>query len=215
MQQLILTGGSGGLGKALSKAFSDSDWQVTAPSHSEMEVTDAQAVANYLKDRPVDLLICCAGITEDSLLFKMKESAWDRVMDVNFQGAAHCAHSVIPAMLKKGRGHLIFISSHSALHPQIGQAAYASAKAALIGLTTSLAEIYGHKNIRVNAILPGYLETDMTASVSTVKRTKILSSHFLGRFNQPATVAKFCRFLHDSLPETSGQVIQLDSRPGF
>lgn len=215
MQHLILTGGSGGLGTALQDAFIDPTWEITAPSRTELDIADQKAAQAWFKERPVDLLICCAGLTEDSLLLKMDESNWDRVFDVNFQGAATCANAAIATMQKSGRGHVIFISSHSALHPRVGQAAYATAKAALLGLTDSLSKTYGQNNIRVNAILPGFMDTKMTRSLTSAQREEILKTHALGRFNQAATVAKFCRFLHESLLETSGQVLQLDSRPAF
>jgi 3-oxoacyl-[acyl-carrier protein] reductase len=212
VQHLILTGGSGGLGTALRHAFADSTWEITAPTRMELDVGDVEAIRPWFYNRPVDLLICCAGLTEDSLLLKMDESSWDRVQAVNFQGAAACAKAAIPRMQKSGCGHVIFISSHSALHPRVGQTAYATAKAALLGLTDSLSKTYGDYNIRVNAILPGFMETKMTRSLSSSQRAEILKTHALGRFNTPETVAKFCRFLHESLPETSGQILQLDSR---
>jgi 3-oxoacyl-[acyl-carrier protein] reductase len=131
---------------------------------------------------------------------------------VNYQAAAACAAAALPSMIGRGCGHLIFISSHSALHPPVGQLPYATAKAALLGLTASLARINGLHGIRVNAILPGFLETPMTESVSGKRKTGILGQHALGRFNTPDTVAKFIRHLHEDLPHTSGQIFQLDSR---
>ncbi|MGL5019659.1 MAG: SDR family NAD(P)-dependent oxidoreductase, partial [Luteolibacter sp.] len=157
--------------------------------------------------------ICAAGTLRDAPLARMDESMWDEVFSVNFTAAAACAAAVMPRMIQQGRGHIIFISSYSALHPPIGQTAYATAKAALLGLTESLAQENGPHGIRINTILPGFLETRMTSTVSAVRKTEILNDHVLGRFNTPAAVAKFIRFLHEHLPETSGQVFQLDNRP--
>ena len=115
-------------------------------------------------------------------------------------------------MIQQGNGHIVFISSYSALHPPLGQLAYATAKAALLGLTQSLARENGHHGIRVNAVLPGFLETRMTELVSEKRKIEILANHTLGRFNTPVEVAKFIRYLHQDLCHTSGQVFQLDSR---
>jgi 3-oxoacyl-[acyl-carrier protein] reductase len=115
-------------------------------------------------------------------------------------------------MKRRKSGHVIFISSNSALHPPAGQAAYAAAKAALLGLVGDLAGPCGDFNIRVNAVLPGFLATRMTESVSNTRRAEVLAAHALGRFNTCERTAAFIRFLHFELPHTSGQVFQLDSR---
>jgi 3-oxoacyl-[acyl-carrier protein] reductase len=115
-------------------------------------------------------------------------------------------------MLARGCGHVIFVSSFSAVHPPPGLAAYATAKAALLGLTRDLAGRCGSRNIRVNSVLPGFLETRMTHNVTAKRRAAVLAEHVLGTFNTPAAVAGFLHFLHHRLPHTSGQVFQLDSR---
>lgn len=183
-----------------------------APGHSELDVTDPVAIQSCCGTRPIDLLVCAAGITRDVLLMGMEENQWDEVFAVNFQGAANCAASVLPGMIERGRGHIVFVSSYSALHPPSGQAAYGAAKAALLGLVASLAARHGASNVRVNAILPGFMETRMTQAVPEPRKTQILKNHTLGRFNTPDAVAKFIRHLHEDLPHTSGQVFQLDSR---
>lgn len=215
MQKMILTGGSGGLGKAIIREFSDAIWQITAPSREEMDMRNPQGIRAFMKNRPVDLLICSAGLIQDQLLLKMEESSWDDLLAVNFEGAAECARHALPQMLAAEGGHIIFISSYSALHPKQGQSAYAVAKAGLIGLTSSLSKYYGKHNVRINAILPGFMETQMTQALTMKQKSEILDSHVLGRLNQVENVARFCRFLHESMPDTSGQVFQLDSRPGF
>ncbi len=208
MKHLVITGGSGGLGKAIQAAFAGPDWNLASPTHAELDVADPVAVRNFFISRPVDLLICAAGITRDGLLDKTTAEVWDEVLSVNFHGAAQCA----AAAIDQGCGHIILISSYSAIDPPAGQVAYASAKAALLGLTRSLAKKHGAAGVRVNAIMPGFMETAMTRSVSTVRKAKILAAHNLGRYNTPSAVAGFIHFLHHHLPYTSGQVFQLDSR---
>jgi 3-oxoacyl-[acyl-carrier protein] reductase len=212
VDQLFITGGSGGLGQAIVETFASPCWEVTAPSRHEFDVSDLGGIQTKLKSRKVDLLVCAAGITGDLPLMRLDEMTWADVFAVNYQGAANSAAAVLPQMVERGSGHVIFISSFAALHPAIGQAAYATAKAALLGLTTSLAQQYGHHGIRINAILPGFLETRMAESVTDKRKSDILADHTLGRFNTPQAVAKFIRFLHEDLAHTSGQVFQLDSR---
>ena len=200
------------MGQAVVGAFTSPDWNIAAPSRHELDVLDSIAIKRYLESRPVDLLICAAGVTRDAPLARIQEDAWDEVFAVNYQAAANGAAAVLPRMIRQGRGHIVFISSYSALHPPVGQIAYATAKAALLGLTESLARRNGHHGIRVNAILPGFLETPMTQSMSEKRKTEISMDHTLGRFNTPDAVAKFIRYLHEDLPHTSGQMFQLDSR---
>ncbi|RYD40849.1 MAG: SDR family oxidoreductase [Verrucomicrobiaceae bacterium] len=211
-KHLVITGGEGGLALAIRPVFESAGWQVDSPGRAELDVTDARAVSAYLTARTPDLLICTAGITRDAPLARLDEESWDAVMAANYRGVAACAAAVLPSMVAQNQGHIVFISSRSAIHPPAGQAAYAAAKAAVLGLTRSLATAYGSHSIRVNAILPGFLETPMTASVSTKRRAEVLGEHVLGRFNTPAAVARFLLHLHEELPAVSGQVFQLDSR---
>lgn len=212
MKHLVITGASGGLGKAIVEVFAAASWEIVAPTHSELDVTDSAAIQGYFESRPVDLLICAAGIIRDAPLSRLDEATWDEVFAINYHGAAACAAAALLQMIERQSGHVIFISSHSAIHPPRGQAAYAAAKAALLGLTANLAQRNGRHSVRVNAILPGFLETAMTQSVSVKRRAEVLNDHVLGRLNTPATVARFIYHLHDELIHTSGQVFQLDSR---
>lgn len=214
MKRLVITGGTGGLGSAIADRFRRDGWAVEAPGRKDLDVRDKQAIRNFFQGRDVDLLVCAAGVTADAPLLKMPESAWDDVMAVNFHGAKHCAAAVLPGMRLRKAGHVIFISSQSAVHPPAGQAAYATAKAALLGLTTALASEHGDAGLRVNAILPGFLETKMTLPVTGKRRSEVLADHALGRFNTPEAVAGFIFHLHEDLPHTSGRIFQLDSRPG-
>lgn len=210
--QVVITGGSGGLAQAIAGAFTHSGHAVNAPGRELLDVTDPDSVAAYFHGREVDLLICAAGLTRDQPLARMDAATWNEVWSVNLRGARTCAREVIPGMRARGTGHIVMISSHSALRPPAGQVAYAAAKAALLGLTHDLATRHGSAGIRVNALLPGFLETPMTATVSPSRRAEVLSAHALGRLNTCEAVARFLRFLHDELPHTSGQVFQLDSR---
>jgi 3-oxoacyl-[acyl-carrier protein] reductase len=213
-QEIIITGGNGGLARAIAARFADGGWRVDAPGRAVLDVTDTEAVRSYFANRAPDLLVCNAGVTRDMPLARLAASDWQNVMDVNFHGARRCAAACLAAMVARGGGHVVFLSSFSALHPPAGQAAYAVAKAALIGLAQELASEVGGHGIRVNVVLPGFLETPMTREVSTARRAEILAAHTLGRFNTPKAVAAFLWHLHHDLPHTSGQVFQLDSRVG-
>jgi 3-oxoacyl-[acyl-carrier protein] reductase len=208
----VITGGTGSLGIAIAAALQAPDWTIAVPGSVELDVRDAGTVREYFHDRDVDLLVCAAGMTRDAPIARLTYEAWDDTWSVNFRGAADCANAVLPGMTARRSGHIVFISSHSALHPPAGQAAYAAAKAALLGLVADLASRHGPSNIRVNAVLPGFLETRMTRSVTEARRHEILTAHSLGRLNTCDRVAAFIRFLHHELSHTSGQVFQLDSR---
>jgi 3-oxoacyl-[acyl-carrier protein] reductase len=212
VNQLFITGGSGGLGQAIQAEFDSPGWQITAPRREILDLKTFEHLESVLNLRPIDLFVFAAGITRDAPLTRIRESDWDEVYSVNYKAASACVKAVLPGMIEQGRGHIILISSYSAIHPPIGQVAYATAKAALLGLTTALAAENGVHGIRVNAILPGFLETRMTETVSIQRKKEILATHALGRFNTPHRVAGFIRFLHEELTETSGQVFQLDSR---
>lgn len=209
---VVITGGEGALARALASAFSAAGHSVLSPGRRELDVTDGCAVREYFHQNPAELLICNAGITRDAPLARLGERAWDEVMAVNLRGAAACAAAASRGMLRARRGHLVFISSHSALHPPSGQAAYAAAKAGLLGLAQSLARELGPAGIRVNTILPGFLDTPMTAQLSGERREQVRRDHVLDRFNTTEAAAEFLVHLHDHLPHTSGQVFQLDSR---
>jgi 3-oxoacyl-[acyl-carrier protein] reductase len=212
MNQAVITGAGGALGSAIAAAMKSPDWDIFGPPSAELDVREKVAVRRYFDKRAVDLLVCAAGITRDAPLARVTVADWDEVLAVNFNGALNCARAVLPGMIERKVGHIIFVSSFSALHPPPGQSAYATAKAALLGLTKDLANTHGRNGVRVNAILPGFMESRMTASVSARRLEAIRADHLLGRFNGAREVAKFVRHLHHDLPHTSGQVFQLDSR---
>lgn len=201
------------MGAALAEAFRATGAEVFAPGRGELDVRDGASVDAYVRQMGgVDLLIANAGLAEDAVLARTSEEGWDRSMEVNLHGAARCAKAVMAGMMRARRGHVVLVSSHSALHPPVGQAAYAAAKAGLLGLMKSLAKETGRRGIRVNAVLPGFLETRMTVGLSAERRAAVLEEHVLGRFNTPQEVAAFLVHLHFQLAHTSGQVFQLDSR---
>lgn len=215
VKRVVVTGGTGGLGSAIATGFLDSGWQVEAPGSADLDLRDPEAIRTYFNGKEVDLLVCAAGITRDAPLLKASETDWADVLRVNYEAARECADCVIPRMASAGAGHVIFVSSHSAIHPPSCQISYATAKAGLLGLTEDLAARWGSSNVRVNAILPGFLETPMTSGVGETRRRQVENDHHLGRFNTVREVAAFIRFLDEKLPHTSGQVFQLDSRRGF
>ena len=210
--QAVITGGTGGLGSAIAEVLAAPNWSIAAPGSRELDVTNPSQVRNYFKGRDIDLLVCAAGITRDESLGKLSEEAWDDTWSVNFSGALSCIRAALPKMIERRRGHIILISSFSALRPPRGQAPYAAAKSALLGLCADLASQHGPSNIRINAVLPGFLETAMTSDVTAERRKQIIADHVLGRFNTCAHAADFIKFLHHHMPHTSGQVFQLDSR---
>lgn len=213
MATAIVTGGGGGLGSAVVADLRRSGMVVTALGRTDAELTDAAAVQRCFAALEVpDLLVCAAGATGDKLLARLGEDHWDEVLAVNLRAAFFCARAVAGPMLKRRSGHIVFISSYSAIHPPAGQAAYAAAKAGLLGLTRSLAREFGARGVRVNAVLPGFLQTRMTSGLRPEVVAAARSAHVLGRFNQVSEVAAFVRCLHLEMGGTSGQVFNLDSR---
>jgi 3-oxoacyl-[acyl-carrier protein] reductase len=213
LKHVIITGGTGGLGKSIAEQFKIAGWKVSALGRNDLNLNDPFEITTYFTLNPCDLLICAAGFIDDLPLMKMGESTWDEVFEINYTAAKFCALAAIPMMIGKGLGHVIFISSYAANHPAVGQAAYATAKAAILGLTKDLALTHGSNNIRVNVILPGFMETPMTDQVSEKRKQVVRELHALGEFNTADSAAEFILFLEQRMPHTSGQVFQLDSRP--
>ena len=212
-EKAVVTGAEGGLGAAISSRLEAADLDVRSPGRGKLDVTSSDCVKAYFANAgDVDLLVCNAGLTIDRSLTRMTEPDWDQVMQVNLRGAFLCAREVSRGMMKRRGGHIIFISSFSAVHPPVGQANYAASKSGLLGMMKSMARELGPRGIRVNAILPGFLETRMTRGLSDEVKKVALTRHTLGRFNTPETVGGFVRFLHQGMPHTSGQVFNLDSR---
>lgn len=215
LKRVIITGGTGGLGKSISKQFNADGWEILALGRNDLDLKNSLAVDSFFSANDCDLLICAAGAIDDQPLSKMNESTWDEIYEINFLAAKKCALAAILTMSKKNKGHVIFISSYAAKDPVIGQAAYATAKASMLGITKDLAFKYGSSHIRVNAILPGFMETPMTEDVSEKRKHEVRQLHAIDDFNTPDIVAEFILFLEEHMPYTSGQIFQLDSRPSF
>ncbi len=210
---VLITGGQGDLGKAVHHELDAQGFQVIAPGKAELNVADKASITAFLATLPkLDLVVHCAGVLRDRRFASMTEEDFETVLRVNLTGAFQVSQAALRSMARQRRGHLLFIGSNSARWGAIGQANYAAAKAGIIGLTHSLAREYGGRNIRVNCILPGLLETKMTAHLTPEILDQIRASHTLGRFNTCEEVAKFVAFLESHLPHTSGQIFQLDSR---
>jgi 3-oxoacyl-[acyl-carrier protein] reductase len=210
----VVTGGRGDLAGALVLALRESGYAVWNPGRDELDVTDVDQVKSFFASIPrVDLLVNNAGIKRDTPVLRMTEQDWDAVMEVNLRGAFLCSRAAAKEMLRQRSGHIVNVSSFSAIRPPIGQSNYAAAKAGMIGLTKSLAAEFGKRGVRVNAVLPGFLKTKMTADMAAEAVDKIRAQHVLGKFNTCADAARFMVFL-DSLSAVSGQVFQLDSRVG-
>lgn len=210
----VITGGRGDLARACAAALAARGWRVHAPGRDELDVTSPASVEAFWShiDR-VDALINNAGITDDALLARMDEAAWDRVIATNLTGAFACARAAVRLMAKRRRGHLIHVGSWSGVRGNAGQSNYAAAKAGLIGLSASLAAEYGGRQIQSNVVLPGFLETRMTAPLPEEIRERVRAGHALGHFNTPGSAAAFIAFLA-GMEHVSGQVFQLDSRIG-
>jgi len=143
----------------------------------------------------IDVLVNNAGITRDALSVRMKPEDWDKVIQINLTGAFFMAQAVIPAMMKERWGRIINIASVVGEMGNAGQANYVSSKAGLIGLTKCLALELASRNITVNAVAPGYIETDMTAVLPQEVKDRMLAMIPLKRFGQPKDIANAVKFL--------------------
>lgn len=209
---ILISGGEGGLARALRDEFVRDGAVVHAPGRKAMDVRDeAQVEAFFSRLERVDVLIANAGLTRDGAVTGLSGDDFSEVVSANLRGAFLCARAALKRMVKQRSGHILFIGSRSARHGTRGQSAYAAAKAGLVGLAQSVAREYGARNIRCNVVLPGFLETRMTAVLSTEQRERVRSEHALGRFNTVENAARFIVFLA-GLDHVSGQVFTLDSR---
>jgi 3-oxoacyl-[acyl-carrier protein] reductase len=160
---------------------------------------------------PIDILVNNAGLTRDNILLRLSEEDWDTVLDANLKGAFHTTRSVIKGMMKRRAGRIINITSVVGLTGNKGQANYAASKAGLIGFTKSVAKEYASRNILGNCIAPGFIETDMTASLPDEARATLLEQIALGRLGRPEDVAGAVLFLASDLAAyVTGQVLVID-----
>lgn len=171
----------------------------------------AQLVDNVVKDfGRIDVLVNNAGITRDNLLMRMSEQDWDLVLNVNLKSVFNLTHACQKVMLKQRSGSIINMSSVVGVSGNAGQANYSASKAGIIGFTKSIAKELGSRNIRCNAIAPGFIITDMTAKLSEEVRNDWEQKIPLRRGGKPEEVAKACVFLASDLSSyVSGQVLHV------
>lgn len=174
---------------------------------------DVENLISTAKERfgKIDILVNNAGITKDQLLIRMKEKDFDDVIDVNLKGVFNCLKAISPVMIKQRSGKIVNISSVVGVTGNAGQVNYAASKAGVIGMTKSLAKELGARGINVNAVAPGFIQTDMTNSLSDKYKEQISNSIPLKRFGTTEDVANVVAFLvSDMASYITGQVINID-----
>ena len=182
----------------------------------QADVADAAASEAMVKEvlarfGRLDILVNNAGVTRDGLMPMMKEADWDAVLDTNLKGAFHCMKAVYRPMMKQKYGRIVNISSIVGLRGNAGQANYAASKAGLIGLTKSMAKELAARNVTVNAVAPGFIDTDMTAALPEKAREAMLTAITMGRLGQAEDVAKAVAFFAgDESAYVTGQVLCVD-----
>lgn len=181
-----------------------------------LDVTNSALVEIVLKEinkdlGSLDVLINNAGITKDNLLMRMKESEWDAVINVNLKGTYNCTQKICRYMMKQKSGVILNIASVIGIMGNAGQANYAASKGGIIALTKSTAKELASRNIRANAIAPGFIETDMTASLSPDVVENYAKAIPLGKMGQTEDIANVCLFLaSDGAKYITGQTINVD-----
>jgi 3-oxoacyl-[acyl-carrier protein] reductase len=230
----LVTGSTRGIGLAIAQALYQAGAKVAVVGRDSER---AQSVAASLGDRaagvacdvadgdqvaaaisaaeaalgPADILVNNAGLARDNILLRLSDQDWDAVLDANLKGAFHTTRAVIKGMMKRRAGRIINISSVVGLTGNKGQANYAASKAGLIGFTKSVAKEYASRNILVNCVAPGFIETDMTASLPAEARASLLEEIALGRLGRPEDVAGTVLFLASDLAAyITGQVLVVD-----
>ena len=228
---VLVTGGNRGIGLAVARAFAANGDQV-AITHRGSEVPagiygvrcdvtveddiDAAFSAVEAEHGPVEVLVSNAGITNDTLLLRMSEDAFQTVVDTNLTGAYRVAKRAAGPMLKLRRGRMIFVSSVVALLGSPGQANYAASKAGLIGLARSIARELGSRSITANVIAPGFISTDMTAELSEERKAEVLAGVPLRRYGSADEVAGAALYLaSDAAAYVSGVILPVDGGLGM
>ena len=181
-----------------------------------LDVSDYQAVQEFIKavverHGRVDILVNNAGITRDTLLSRMKEVDWDAVLAVNLKSVFNCTQAVARYMMKQRYGRIVNIASVVGAMGNAGQANYAASKAGIMGFTKSVARELASRNVTVNAVAPGFIETEMTANLPERAKEAFLTQIPLGRAGKPEDVARVVKFLaSDEASYITGQVIHLN-----
>ena len=235
---VLVTGGSRGIGAAIALSFAEKGADIalnyagsvqgaeeTAAKIRELgvecktyqaDVSDLNQVEEMIKKAEedfggIDILVNNAGVTRDTLFMRMKEEDWDKVIDTNLKGVFNCSKSVIRGMIKKRSGKIINITSVVALSGNIGQTNYSASKAGVIGFTKSLAQELGSRNIQINAVAPGYIETSMTESIPQNIKDELIKKIPSGRIGSPGDVANTVIFLaSENADYITGQVISVN-----
>lgn len=233
----IVTGSARGIGRAIALELvrngaklvicdlNMDDIQIVVDQFTEMggeakgfvsNVTQAED-AQQLIDKTieafgkVDILVNNAGITRDNLLMRMKEDEWDAVIAVNLKGTYNCVRAIAKPFIKQRSGKIINLASVVGQIGNAGQVNYSASKAGVIGLTKSVAKELAARNVRVNAIAPGFIQTDMTAKLTEKAKEELTNAIPLGKLGQPEDVAKVVLFLaSDDAAYITGQVINVD-----
>lgn len=237
-KKALITGAARGIGKAIAIAYAkhgadvaisdlklDDDAETLiqelesygvkakayASDASSFEASE-KLVADVLKDfGAIDILVNNAGITRDNLLMRMAEEDWDLIIKVNLKSIFNMTKAIQRSMLKQRSGSIINMSSVVGLSGNAGQSNYSASKAGLIGFTKSIAKEFGSRNIRCNAIAPGYIETAMTGKLTDEQRDAWVQTIPLRRSGKPEDVADICIFLGSGLSSyVTGQVISVD-----
>ena len=181
-----------------------------------MDVTQKDQIDRMVNDvidkwGHIDILVNNAGLTRDSALLRMKDEDWNRVLDVCLQGTYHCTKSVLKSMIKRRYGRIVNISSVVGVIGNAGQVNYSTAKAAIIGFTKSLAREVASRGITVNAIAPGFIDTDMTRNLPDEIKQEWMNQIPIGRFGQPDEVAEVIAFLaSQAAAYITGQIIHVN-----